>query len=186
MAVTIDRVALAKRLRIGQSASELEEVDNLLAEATAAVIRLAPDAPDVIHNTAVYRFAGYAYDRPFASADTRFSNVMRNSGAASALLPYRNHRLGLSGGDAMDSASSSGTAAGTAITGLEIVGGNIVVTFGDGRTEDVPLPPSIGGVSVTNVVLNNATGNIDVTYSDGSAVEIVIPASGGNLQWPGL
>ena len=37
MVVTVDRVALAKRLRIGQSASELEEVDHLLAEATEAV-----------------------------------------------------------------------------------------------------------------------------------------------------
>ena len=105
MAVTIDRVALAKRLRIGQSASELEEVDHLLAEASAAVERLAPNAPDVIHNMAAYRYAGYSYDRPFASGDTRFADVMRNSGAASALLPYREHRLGLSGGDA---AASSG------------------------------------------------------------------------------
>ena len=96
MAVTIDRVALAKRLRIGQSASELEEVDNLLAEASEAVIHHAPDAPDVIHDLAVYRYAGYSYDRPFASADTRFANVMRNSGAASALLPYREHRAGVS------------------------------------------------------------------------------------------
>ena len=97
MAVTIDRVALAKRLRIGQSASELEEVDDLLAYATEAVTNNAPGAPDVVHNEAVYRLAGYIYDRPFASADTRFSNVVRNSGAASALLPYRQHRLGLSG-----------------------------------------------------------------------------------------
>ena len=101
MAVTIDRAALAKRLRIGSVASELEEVDHLLAEATEAVIRHCPKAPDVIHDLAVYRYAGYSYDRPFASVDTRFANVMRNSGAASALLPYRDHRLGLSGaGDA--------------------------------------------------------------------------------------
>ena len=97
MAVTIDRVALAKRLRIGQSASELEEVDHLLAEASAAVTHHAPDAPDVIHDLAVYRFCGYQYDRPFAAADGRYGNVMRFSGAAAALLPYRNHRLGLSG-----------------------------------------------------------------------------------------
>ena len=97
MVVTVDRVALAKRLRIGQSASELEEVDNLLAYATEAVTRHVETCPDVVHNEAVYRLAGYVYDRPFASADTRFANVMRNSGAAAALLPYRNHRLGLSG-----------------------------------------------------------------------------------------
>ena len=49
MAVTIlAGSALAARLRIGQSASELEEVDSLLAEATEAVIRLCHRiAPDV-------------------------------------------------------------------------------------------------------------------------------------------
>ena len=160
MAVTIDRVALAKRLRIGQSATELEEVDNLLAEATEAVERFAPAASDTAHNLAVYRYAGYTYDRPFASADTRFSNVMRNSGAAAALLPYRVHRLGLSGGDDMDGAAGNG------IIGLAIMGGNIVVTFADGSTENVPLPPSIGGVTVVNVI---RTGDVlTVTYSDGN------------------
>ena len=62
---------------------------------TEAVTRLCPIAPDVIHNMAIWRYCSYAYDRPFASADGRFANVMRFSGAASALLPYRNHRLGL-------------------------------------------------------------------------------------------
>ena len=99
MAVTITRAQLAARIRLGRTQVELDEADELLAEATEAVIRLAPNAPDVIHNAAVFRYCGYAYDRPFASADTRFSNVMRNSGAASALLPYRDHRLGLSGGN---------------------------------------------------------------------------------------
>lgn len=96
MAVTITAAALAKRLRIGSSAAELEEVGQLLAYATEAVVKHAPDAADVVHDEAVYRLAGYVYDRPFASADTRFSNALRNSGAAAALLPYRVHRLGLS------------------------------------------------------------------------------------------
>ena len=103
MAVTILRAQLAARLRLGRTQTELDEVDHLLAEASEAVTRLAPNAPDVIHDLAVYRYAGYSYDRPFASADTRFSNVMRNSGAAAALLPYREHRLGLSGDDDPDS-----------------------------------------------------------------------------------
>ena len=95
MAVTILRAQLAARLRLGRTPTELDETDQLLAYSTEAVTRLAPNAPDVVHNEAVYRLAGYIYDRPFASADTRFSNAMRNSGAASALLPYRQHRLGL-------------------------------------------------------------------------------------------
>ena len=94
MAVTITRAQLAARMRLGRTQTELDETDELLAEASAAVERLAPNAPDVIHNMAVWRFCSYAYDRPFASADTRFSNVMRNSGAASALLPYRMHGAG--------------------------------------------------------------------------------------------
>ena len=182
MAVTILRAQLASRLRLGRTPTELEETDELLAYATEVVIKHAPDAPDVVHNEAVFRLAGYIFDRPFASSDTKFSNVMRNSGAASALLPYRQHRLGLSGED--DAGTSPQTAAGNAITGLEIVGSNIVVTFGDGSTEDVPLPPSIGGVTVTSVVFNTTTLDIDVTYSDGSVVTIVQPK--GLISWPGI
>ena len=95
MAVTIQNTDLAKRIRLGTSAGELAEVDQLLAYATEAVTKHAPDAPDVVHDEAVFRLAGYIYDRPFASADTRFSNVLRNSGAASALLPYRMHGAGV-------------------------------------------------------------------------------------------
>ena len=94
MAVTITRADLAKRIRLGRTETELEEADQILAYATEAVTKHAPDAPDVVHNEAVYRLAGYVYDRPFASADTRFANVLRNSGAAAALLPYREHRAG--------------------------------------------------------------------------------------------
>ena len=99
MAVTISRADLAKRIRLGRTQTELDEADQILAYATEAVIKHAPNAPDVVHNEAVYRLAGYVYDRPFASADFRFSNALRNSGAAAALLPYRVHRLGFSDGD---------------------------------------------------------------------------------------
>ena len=184
MAVTITRAQLAARIRLGRTPTELDEADQILAYATEAVTKHAPDAPDVVHNEATYRLAGYIYDRPLASADTRFSNAFRNSGAAAALLPYREHRLGLSGGEA--AGTSPATAAANAITGLAIAAGNIVLTFGDGSTADVPLPPSIGGVSVSSVVFNANTGAIDVTYSDGNMVSIPLPQDGGNLQWPGL
>ena len=94
MAVTITRAQLAARIRLGRTQTELDETDELLSYASEVVTRHAPDAPDVVMNEAVYRLAGYIYDRPFASADTRFSNVLRNSGAASALLPYRMHGAG--------------------------------------------------------------------------------------------
>ena len=97
MAVTISRANLAKRLRMGRTQSELDEVDALLEYAIEAVTKHAPDAPDVAHNEAAYRLAGYVFDRPFASGDTRFSNALRNSGAAAVLLPYREHRAGSTG-----------------------------------------------------------------------------------------
>ena len=108
MAVTITRADLAARIRLGRTQVELDEVDNLLAEATEAVTRLAPNAPDVIHNMAAWRYAAYSYDRPFASGETRFANVMRFSGAAAALLPYRDHRLGFSDGPATTAGGGGG------------------------------------------------------------------------------
>jgi hypothetical protein len=136
MAVTILRAQLAARLRLGRTQTELDETDELLAYATEAVTKHAPDAPDVVQNEAVYRLAGYVYDRPFASADTRFANALRNSGAASALLPYREHRAGVTGGDA---ATVQGSA-GNPVIDVQIVGGNLVTTFADGTTESQPLP----------------------------------------------
>ena len=112
MAVTILQAQLAARLRLGRTQIELDETDELLAYSTEAVTRHAPDAPDVVHNEAVYRLAGYIYDRPFASQSTRFSNALRNSGAASALLPYRQHRLGLSGDDTAGTSPATAEAGG--------------------------------------------------------------------------
>ena len=68
MAVTITRANLAARIRLGRTPTELDETDELLAYATEAVTH---HAPDVVHNEAVYRLAGYIYDRPLASADTK-------------------------------------------------------------------------------------------------------------------
>ena len=98
MAVTITRAQLAARMRLGRTQIELDEVDHLLAEATAAVIRLAPDCPDVIHNMAVWRYASYSYDRPVCQLNQpALATSCGTAGPQAALLPYRNHRLGLSG-----------------------------------------------------------------------------------------
>ena len=94
MAVTLTRARLASRLRVGREQEELNEVDNLLGYVTEAVTKLAPNAPDAVHNTAAWMLAGYLYDRPFAGSGDRYANAMRNSGAASVLLPYRVHRAG--------------------------------------------------------------------------------------------
>ena len=96
MAVTITAAELAAAMRIGDTAEELAEATRLLTYATDAVNRLAPDAVDSASNEAVIRLAAYTHDRPFAGADTRYANAMRNSGAASILLPYREHGAGVS------------------------------------------------------------------------------------------
>ena len=173
MAITLTAQQLAAALHLGDSSEEIEEVTRLLTYCAGAVTKHVPDAPDFAHDEAVRRLAGYLFDQPEAGRGDAYANGLRNSGAASMLLPYRIHRAGFAGDE--PAASSPATAAANAITGLEIVGGNIVVTFGDGSMEDVPLPPAIGGLSVTGVVLNSTTGELDVTYSDGSVVSIVLP-----------
>ena len=91
MAVTITAAEAAAAIRLGETAEETAEVTRLLNYATEAVTKHAPEAPDVVHNEAVVRLAGYLFDQPFA-AGGRFQQSLRNSGAAAILLPYRAHR----------------------------------------------------------------------------------------------
>ena len=94
MAVTITVAALREALRMGDSAEETAEVTRLLEYATEAVTRHAPDAVDVVHNESTIRLTGYLLDMPNAGRGTAFANALQNSGAASMLLPYREHRAG--------------------------------------------------------------------------------------------
>ena len=94
MSVTLTVAQLAAAMRVGDSAEETVEVTRLLAYTTVEVERHAPDAPDVVHNEAAIRLAGYYFDQPNASSHTSYSNAMRNSGAGRILLPYRVHKVG--------------------------------------------------------------------------------------------
>ena len=94
MPVNLTVTALAAALRIGETTEETSEVTRLLAYATQAVTKYAPDAPDTVQNEAVIRLAGYIYDMPNTSARTGFANALNNSGAADMLFPYRVHRAG--------------------------------------------------------------------------------------------
>ena len=179
MAVTSTIDELVNDVRVVDVPTERAKLQRLMNFYAVAVVWLAPDADDEAHNMALRQAVGYAFDAPAAPAGARFANVLRFSGAASTLLPWRQH-----GGGGDGAASAPASAGGNAVVGLSIVAGNIVLLFGDGSTQDVALPPSIGGLSVTNVMRNG--DNLDITYSDGSVVSIPIPASGGNLQWPGL
>lgn len=94
MAVTLTVEQLAAAMRLGSTAEETAEATRLLAYSTEAVTKHAPDAPDVVHNEAVVRLAGYLYDQPTASPRTNYANALRNSGASSMLFPYRKQRAG--------------------------------------------------------------------------------------------
>ena len=94
MAVTITVQALAAALRLGDSTEEAAEATRLLAYATEAVTKHAPDAPDVVHDEAAIRLAGYLYDQPNAGRGVVHADALRNSGARAILLPYRVHRAG--------------------------------------------------------------------------------------------
>ena len=95
MAVTLTVAELLAALRLGDSQEETAEVMRLLAYATEAVTKHAPDASETAMNEAVRRLGGYLFDMPEAGRGDAYANAMRNSGAARMLLPYRVHRLGL-------------------------------------------------------------------------------------------
>ena len=98
MTVTLTAGQLSAALRLGSSAEEVAEATRLLAYATEAVTRHAPDAPDTVHNEAVTRLAAYHYDMPNAGRGSAYANGLRNSGAARILLAYREHRAGSTAG----------------------------------------------------------------------------------------
>ena len=97
MAVTLTAAELAVAIRVGSTAEETAEVTRLRDYATEAVTKYAPDAPDVAHNEAVIRIAGYLFDMPQAARGPGYADILRNSGASALLLPYRVHRAGSTG-----------------------------------------------------------------------------------------
>ena len=138
MAVTITAEELRAALRLNDTAEETAEVTRLLAYSTEAVTQHAPDASDTAMNEAVRRLGGYLFDMPEAARGDAYANAMRNSGAARMLLPYRVHRLGLT--DAVEAAQAAVGTTDNPVTGLAIQGGQLVVTFEDGSTEELDLP----------------------------------------------
>ena len=102
MAVTLTLAALQAALRLSDSPEETAETTRLLAYASEAVVKHVSEAPDVVHNEAVRRLAGYLYDMPEAGRGDGYANAIRNSGAARILLPYRVHRAGYASGTSSD------------------------------------------------------------------------------------
>ena len=94
MAVTATVSDVARSIRAVVSTEVTAELTDLLAYASAEVTRIAPNAPDTVHNRAATSIVSYIYDRPTTGRDMLYANVVRNSGAGAMLLPYRTHRGG--------------------------------------------------------------------------------------------
>ena len=139
MAVTLTIAELLiAALRLNDSTEETAEVTRLLAYATEAVAKHAPNAPNVAHNEAVRRIVGHLFDQPEAARGDAYANAMRNSGAARILLPYRVHRAGYA--DAVEAAQAAVGTPGNPVVGIDINGVTLTVTFADGSTEEHTLP----------------------------------------------
>ena len=98
MAVTIDVLALAADLKLGDGETALEEpvagtLTRLLATATALVLQYAPSAVDSVHDTSAALVCAYLYDKPTAGPGNRFADAVGNSGAAALLGPYRSRTV---------------------------------------------------------------------------------------------
>ena len=99
MAVNLTVAALSAAIRLGSTAEETAEATRLLAYATEAITKHLGDSvysttPEAVLNEAAIRLVGYLYDVPTSSRGMAFANALRNSGAATMLLPYRLHRAG--------------------------------------------------------------------------------------------
>ena len=143
MAVTLTVAELLAALRLGDSAEEHAEVERLLTYATEAIEQHAPEATETAMNEAVRRLAGFLFDQPEAGRGDAYANALRNSGAQRMLLPYRIHRAGYT--DAVASTQAAIGTVGNPVTGIDIVGGELVITFADGTVENLTSTPGMGG-----------------------------------------
>ena len=147
MAVTLTVEQLRDALRLADSTEETKEATRLLAYATEAVTQHVAVCPDVAHNEAARRVAGYMYDQPEAASGDGYANALRNSGAGRILLPYRVHRAGYA--DAVDSAQAAVGSADNPVTGIDVTGDVLTVTYLDGVTETFTVAGGTVGVDQT-------------------------------------
>ena len=147
MAVTITVAALAAAIRVGDTAAETAEITRLRAYAITTVSRhlgtAYAGAPDTVVDEATVRLCAYLYDAPTVSSGDRLANSLRNSGAASILLPYRLHRAGI-----IDPVAEAQVAVGTAdnpVVDVSVAAHVLTVSFADGATTTYTLPAGGSG-----------------------------------------
>ena len=161
---------------MGDSAEETAEATRLLDYCTLAVEQHA-DAPDIAHNEAVRRLAGYLFDQPEASRGDAYANSLRNSGAQRMLLPYRVHRLGIA--DAVEVVQQALGSESNPVVGLAVSGTTLTVTFEDGTTDALDLPAGMGGT--TDQVARDAAGAAQAA-ADANAVTATTHAADANAH----
>ena len=129
--LTVQELALALRLVANADVTVAPEIIGLLtghhATGVALVANYAPAAPDAVQNEAVIRIASYLFDAPLSF--NRTVNVMRTSGAASMLAPFRVLRA--TGTPASGDGVSGGITAGQLIALLAdtlAAGANVEIT----------------------------------------------------------
>ena len=179
MAVTLTIAQLSAAVRLGDTAEETAQATRLLNLATQAIAKHAPDAPDVVQNEAVIRVAGYLYDAPQASAGAGFADILRNSGAAALLLPYRIHRAG-STAEAVAAARAVGTAD-NPVVDVSVAGITLTVTFADGSQETHTLPAGTGEAAVDDVARTaaaEARADADTAQTTANAAGFAATAAG--------
>ena len=143
MAVTITAAEVAAQIRVGDTEEELALVTRRYAYAMVEVERIAPTAPDAVHDLAIVQLVGYLFDQPGAGVRDNYANAVRSSGTGRMLLPWRIVDLGYA--DAVDAAQAAVGTPGNPVTGLAVVGGQLVVTFADGSTSALDLPAGTNG-----------------------------------------
>ena len=85
-------------MRLGDGTTALAEplagiVTRLEGVREALVTLYADSAPDAIKQEAVIRIAAYLYDSPDIRSGDRHAAAWRNSGAASLVAPWVEHRI---------------------------------------------------------------------------------------------
>ena len=160
MAITITPAETAAAARVGETAEELAEITRVLGIATAHIARYLDDAyadaDAVTLNGAAVQLARFLYDQPTVSPGVGYANAMRFSGASNLLFGFRIHRAGLVGGDAVAVAQEAIGSVGNPVVGVDVVAGELVITFADGVEETHTLPT--GGDGVDQTARDAATG----------------------------
>ena len=178
MAVDISVAALLEALRLGTTEAETNQATRLLAYATAAVQKHAPEADSTIQNEAVVRLAGYLFDQPFTGRGPAFSNALRNSGSAAILLPWRIHRAG-STAEAVAVAQMDVGTPGNPVTNVTVTGSVLTITFADGETSDEELPEGtvVNGDSRVDQTARDAAASAQTTADEADVDQVARDAA---------